>query len=274
MEILFFAVAIIVGLFFLIKYLIKNKFNKLLEKYKQDSSNNKFREKTIKTDNISFKEYEECVDVISALEKLNFEDFIYYLKKVLQQNPKNYLALTLTQVNFDFDLVLDGEAKLLTFDISPIETYIEKYSKNIPLEVLTAFSVLLINNSANNKFSKQCYYDILSNTVYNFTQKSDYLKYIYILFNKLKYKPYINEVQKALNSSKGMGLKSFILTNNEYLAAYTDGLRDELKYAKKQMVNSRKLILETTQHFIENLTMFTKEEIKIIINEFKSILIY
>ena len=88
------------------------------------------------------------------------------------------------------------------------------------------------------------------------------------MFDEMKNSPYLENISRILRKTKGSGMKTFIMTDNEYLAAAMDGLRDDVKEYERQVKNSRKIIIDETKIFLENLDLFNIEERKVILNKF------
>lgn len=212
---------------------------------------------------------DECSEVLVSLMKFDFKDADYRLRKLLITNPNNMLAQTLCDIDFHFESRIGGDIELVEFDLLPIEIYLDEYASKVDCTTVMCFLCLIAVKYDLNEHAIICFRKCLLQFKYFFYEKSEYVKglcYVATLIIKNKFE---EQVEKLLKGSKHIGMKTFILTDNEYLAAGMDSLRDDLKYYKKELKNNKEKLIEVLINYIKSLNVLTKEEKNIVINKIK-----
>lgn len=259
---------VIFAILFIVKFTKNKKFGNTIERTKEDAEHDKIagfklQDKTKK----SHIDSAECMKILVLLENGLLDDANYDIRKLLATNPDNELAKTLSACNFYLDHKVGGEIELFDFDILPMELYIDKNSANINYKTLLCFLRLLSNRYDINFQALNCFKKCLLELKYYYNKRSEYAKAINYVATMIANNIYADKIKKSLKKSIGAGLKTFIWTNNEYLAAGMDSMRDDMKYYNKLLQSNKKVLANKLIDYAQSLKIFSEDEKKAIINK-------
>lgn len=270
-EYLFLVLLLILILVFVFRVVIINKkYEKMINNMQSDTQYDKINDFEFHDELLQNSiDADECSEVIASLMNFDFKDADYCLKKLLITHPNNMLAQTLCDIDFHFDIRFGGEIEFVEFDLLPIEIYLEEYASKLDYTTLMCFLCLIAFKYDLNEHTINCFRKCLLQFKYLFGEKSDYIKNLCNVMTLIIQNKSEKQIEKLLKQTRNAGMKTFILTDNEYLAAGMDSLRDDLKYYKKELKNNKEKLMEVLINYIKSLNFLTKEEKNIVINKIK-----
>lgn len=172
----------------------------------------------------------------------DFSNITNYALKVLEINPENVVADMLYDCEFSFYNNNITGVSCADFFTLPVTSFFRLYKGQINIEFSTIMFNLLKNRHPSIVGVEECGTSIIENVEALKVDESEKERFFNIILDLSSLNHTINMLQNDLNHMRGIGMKTFILTDNEYLAAGMDGYKDEFKDELKEFKEYKELI--------------------------------
>lgn len=208
------------------------------------------------------KEEKQCEVLLMMLKNSDLSNLKYKALEVLEINPNNELAKMIYHLNFEFYELLEGDITTFSFSTTPITEYFETYKGSINSETSVSFISLLLQKYDFTEEDYPCMRALLAN-IESFGKNSNEIFDFYKSVIELAKSGSANYKQiKKIVRKMPKGLTTFLLTNNEYLAADVAEYRTEAKKAKSILKKSHKNFLKSIVESFNQSTQLNESEKK------------
>ncbi len=219
-------------------------------------------------------EKEQCQILFTMIEDYDFENFKSMSLKILEQHPENKLAKMFYKLNVIAESLIHGDFVSIDFSTSPITDYFTNNNGQIDIDLSKQLLILISQKTVIGNEECNCVREIIKN-VQNLGLKDDELKdfYLTILILAKEGNVCLKKIEKLNKESRLIGLKSLILTDNEYIAAYAKEYHTDIKNLYKILLSSKSNFEQTIKECCEESELLENnvEESKLSKNEIKEI---
>ncbi len=196
-------------------------------------------------ENQNEKEKKQYEVLLMMLKNFDLTNLKYKALEVLDINPNNELAKMIYHLNFEFYELLEGEITSYSFSSILITEYFEKYRGTIDSETSVIFISLLLQKYDFDEEDSSCMNAILANLEsFSGNNKEVFDFYKNVIQLAKTGSPTLKQVKK-IERKIPKGITTFLLTDNEYLAADAAEYRKEVRRAKSILEKSHKNFLKS-----------------------------
>ncbi len=172
-------------------------------------------------------EKKQCEVLLICLENRDFISLKQKALEILKLNPKNKLANMLYKCNFEKGYSKVCSYSYITFQLNPITKYFSSNKGKVDLNFTLLVLDLIKESYPNFKNVIDCLNSIFSNVESLKIKKHELIEFYLLARNLSSLDLIIKNLNSELNNSNLSGFKTLLLTNNEYMAAEVDELRDD-----------------------------------------------
>lgn len=182
-----------------------------------------------------FNEQNHCQLILKALEKRDFYTANAISLEVLANNPENSLANMVYSCDFHFEEEYDYDYSAPYFNLDSLTNYFLENMGEVDLDFCSLVISLIKEGYPNYNGLEVCLETIFKNVNLLDCKNNEFIEFF--MEAKSFHKPLhtLDILQTKLSSYRGAGLLTFLLTDNEYIAADVDEERDELKRIVKEL---------------------------------------
>lgn len=186
-------------------------------------------------------EKEQCKLLLELIDNFDFGNIVERSLRILELYPENNLAKMFYRMNFNVESLAQGDFLAIDFSTSPIEQYINNNKGQVDIELSLKLIFLISQKYLIDERDCACVCEIIEN-VEALNLNDDQLKAFYeTVFEIGQDGNLLLKKAKNLNRKSRLGgLKTFILTDNEYIAAYAKEYHTDIKRIVKTLQNSNK----------------------------------
>lgn len=211
-------------------------------------------------ENVFEKEKKQCEVLIKCLKERDFHVCKSLSLKILEQNPENQLANMVYKCNFKMVEEADFGYKSFIFKLDPVTNYFKLNKGLISVEFSELMIDLIKLSSPITLGLENCIKSIFENIESLVDEKDKIVGFFISAKDFYLLDSAIEDLEKQLKESRGIGLKALIFTDNEYLAAEMGELRSDLKKLTKSLKSYREELFELISELYNSTKKLTQED--------------
>lgn len=220
-------------------------------------------------------EIKQCKVLLMCLKNKDINNLSQRALNILELNPENEIAQLV--YDCDFNLIINNTANIsfINFNLLPITNFFQKNSGKVDIEFSKLMLNLIKEKYPDNFRTEDCVNSIFDN-VENLEGKDDEVKSFFRGSDGFPLlETNIEILNKFLSQSRLGGFGTFLLTNNEYLAADMAEMKSEIKKLKTLLTDYKKeleSIIKNRYNQTDRLTQEDKNLYEIRQQQFKELI--